>query len=97
MAAVFDAVRAANRALDAGDVEAAAATASAVRDVTGAVGLDLAGAVEVPPQISELASRREAARAARDFAAADAIRDELAALGWAVEDTPAGPRLHRRA
>jgi cysteinyl-tRNA synthetase len=96
MAAVFDAVRAANRALDGGDLRAAAATAAAVRDVTGAVGLELAGAVQVPPHVGELASRREAARAARDFAAADAIRGELAALGWAVEDTPRGPRLHRR-
>jgi cysteinyl-tRNA synthetase len=41
--------------------------------------------------------RREAARAARDFAAADAIRDQLAAAGVDVEDTAAGPRWSLRA
>ena len=41
---------------------------------------------------------RQAARARGDFAAADAIRDELAAAGIVVADTPAGPRwsLHPR-
>jgi cysteinyl-tRNA synthetase len=36
--------------------------------------------------------QREAARARKDFAGADAIRDEIAALGVVVEDTPNGPR-----
>jgi cysteinyl-tRNA synthetase len=39
---------------------------------------------------------REAARARRDFAAADAIRDRLSALGLTIEDTPDGPRIKRR-
>ena len=38
---------------------------------------------------------RTDARAAKDFARADAIRDELAAQGWAIEDTANGPRLKR--
>ena len=42
-----------------------------------------------------LLAEREAARAARDFATADARRDELAALGWQVRDTPEGPQLVR--
>ena len=40
-----------------------------------------------------LLAAREEARAARDFARADAIRDELAALGWEVRDTAEGARL----
>jgi cysteinyl-tRNA synthetase len=42
--------------------------------------------------VQALVDRRHAAKAARDFAAADAIRAELTALGVIVEDTPQGPR-----
>ena len=42
-----------------------------------------------------LLDEREAARRERDFATADARRDELAARGWQVRDTPEGPRLVR--
>ncbi|WP_153396136.1 cysteine--tRNA ligase [Ornithinicoccus halotolerans] len=42
--------------------------------------------------VQDRLAARQAARAERDFAAADAIRDQLADLGIAVEDTPAGPR-----
>ena len=39
-----------------------------------------------PPEVAALAERRAAARAAKDFAASDALRDEIAALGWLVRD-----------
>jgi cysteinyl-tRNA synthetase len=48
------------------------------------------------PEAERLLREREEARAARDFATADARRDELAALGWEVRDTPQGPQLVRR-
>ncbi|MGH9280522.1 MAG: CysS/YqeB C-terminal domain-containing protein, partial [Acidimicrobiales bacterium] len=67
---------------------------SAVREMASAVGLDLQGAVDVPPDIAALVQQRQDARAARDYAAADRIRAELAARGWTVEDTPEGPRAH---
>jgi cysteinyl-tRNA synthetase len=38
---------------------------------------------------------RQAARARRDWAAADMLRQQLASLGWQVQDTPDGPRLDR--
>jgi cysteinyl-tRNA synthetase len=66
------------------------------------LGLDLAhaeGRTEVSasdPRIDALVAARQAARAARDFAEADRIRDELAAEGIAIEDTPAGPRWRRQ-
>jgi cysteinyl-tRNA synthetase len=47
-------------------------------------------------EAARLLREREEARAARDFATADARRDELAALGWEVRDTANGPRLVRR-
>ena len=46
-----------------------------------------------PQSILDLAERRQAARAERDWAVADALRDEIAAHGWQVHDTPEGPRL----
>ena len=44
----------------------------------------------LPEGADELLERRAAARAARDFAASDALRDELAAIGVEVRDTPDG-------
>ena len=46
-----------------------------------------------PPQVRERLTARRDARARRDFKRSDEIRDEIARLGWLVEDTPAGPRL----
>jgi cysteinyl-tRNA synthetase len=45
----------------------------------------------VPAEVAGLVARREEARAERDFALADQLRDELAAAGWMVEDSPDGP------
>ena len=47
----------------------------------------------VPAEALELLEQRQQARAARDFARADALRDQLKALGYAVEDTKQGPKL----
>jgi cysteinyl-tRNA synthetase len=49
-----------------------------------------------PPEAERLAAEREQARRERDFATADAKRDELAVLGWEVRDTPSGPELIRQ-
>jgi len=46
-----------------------------------------------PLEVRELAARRSAARQARDFAAADDLRDQIRGLGWLVTDSPAGQRL----
>ena len=96
LAHLFETVRTANAALDSRDTAKAAALAAAVREMAGAVGLDLAGVEEAPAQVVRLVQEREKARAGRDFAAADRIRDEIAGLGWVVEDTPQGPRVHKR-
>ena len=47
----------------------------------------------IPAEITELVERRAAARAAKDFATSDALRDELAARGYTVVDTPDGQVL----
>jgi cysteinyl-tRNA synthetase len=47
----------------------------------------------VPEPIAGLLAQRQAARQAKDFKRADAIRDELKTKGWIIEDTPKGARL----
>jgi len=94
MALLFDSVRRANAALDAGDTAAAAALAAAVTELAGAVGLELLTAeTDVDPETADLVRRRDEARRDRDFVAADRIRDELTARGWVVEDTPGGTKV----
>ena len=48
---------------------------------------------EVPPDVQDLAAERAARRAARDFAAADALRDRITQAGWSVVDDAEGWRL----
>jgi len=52
-----------------------------------------AAAPEAPPEVVALAEERVAARAARDFARADELRDAIAAAGWTVRDGPDGYEL----
>jgi cysteinyl-tRNA synthetase len=96
VAHLSDLRRRANILVDAGDTGAAAPLAAAVREIAGALGLVLAGTDdEVDPAAAALVAARDEARAARDFATADEIRGRLQALGWTVEDTPQGTRIHR--
>jgi len=50
----------------------------------------------VPAEIEALAQRRVEARASRNFQESDALRDQIAELGWVVEDRPDGYRLKRK-
>ena len=52
-------------------------------------------AVAVPAEVAGLLEQRDAARAARDFAASDVLRAQIAALGWVVKDTKDGQKLTR--
>jgi len=107
VAVLHNAVRDGNLALDAGHADVIAARLAEVMGMLGILGLDAAsGAWErgvdqqltavVDGLVTELLKHREAARERQDFAAADAIRDSLAALGVEVSDTPQGPRWRVR-
>jgi cysteinyl-tRNA synthetase len=97
MGLVFELVREANAAADDGDDERARRSAATVRLLCAAVGLAIGA---VPEELDEVTAsrvrRRDDARASRDWAMADALRDELQADGWLVEDGPTGTRVRRR-
>ena len=94
-ALIFDTVRRANAAVDAGDRPLAAALAAAVIEMCAALGLELKVTAHVDDSATELARQLDAARAAKDFAAADRIRGELQASGYVVETTKDGTRVRR--
>ncbi len=98
LAVVFDMVRQANSALDgddgAGQATAFALTALELANVLGlavAIGSDDPAAGAGDAEIEALVAARTEAKANKDFAEADRIRDELAAQGITIEDTANGP------
>jgi cysteinyl-tRNA synthetase len=103
LAVVHDAVREGNTALAAGDTAGAVKQAASVRAMLAVLGLDPfaapwadsgdAGLRDVVDALVSVAlEQRQAARARKDYAAADSIRDQLIEAGIVVEDTPAGSR-----
>jgi cysteinyl-tRNA synthetase len=105
LAAVHTTVREGNSALDSGDDTAARGAAASVRAMTGVLGLDPLDDVwaESPREetslrtalgalVEDVLEQRQQARAARDYKAADELRNRLLAAGIAVEDTSDGPQ-----
>jgi cysteinyl-tRNA synthetase len=96
VALLFDALAAANTAADEGNDDEARALADAVNALFSAMGLALnshGGDVDVTS--GQLVAQRDAARAAKDWAQADRLRDELVTLGWVVEDSERGTVIRR--
>ena len=99
---LHETVRAGNAALDAEDLQAAADARGAVLAMTEVLGINplaaewatVGAGADTDRALAALVERliedRNSARAAKDFTAADRIRDELAAAGIAVEDGPSG-------
>jgi cysteinyl-tRNA synthetase len=94
-ALMFDTIRKANAALDVKDDSLAGALAGAVKEMCVAFGLQVNAFAEVSTDIAEKAVQLDAARAAKDFATADALRNELQAAGYVVETTKEGTKVRR--
>lgn len=106
VAAIYDVVRDGNKLLGDGDSPALRGAASSVRSMLAVLGVDpfdphwtsaSSGAEHklttvVDALVSTLLEQRARARADKDFATADAIRDQLKAAGIELEDTPQGPK-----
>lgn len=97
LAAIFDMVHEGNRAVDAGDPGAGAAT-GLLADMDRVLGVLSTGAPDeaADQSVSELVSQRDAARKARKWDESDRLRKQLMDLGWDVKDTPTGTRISRR-
>jgi cysteinyl-tRNA synthetase len=92
LAALFDLIREGNRLLvDGCGADGASALAATLERMDAVLAL-LPGASELPSGAAQLLEARIAARAAKDFAASDRLRDELAAIGVLVEDGRDGQR-----
>ncbi len=98
LAMVFDLVRRANGEADAGDAPGAQRSARTVGLLCAALGLRVAHPTEdeIDPASADRVRRRDEARAAGSWTAADALRAELEQSGWLVEDGPDGTRIRRR-
>ena len=97
LAALFDLVREANRRIAARSISStdAGRIRDLLRDLDRVLGILPADADALEPELTALVEARAAARAARDWARSDQLRDELAGLGIAVEDTRDGQRWRR--
>ncbi|QEE62205.1 cysteine--tRNA ligase [Salinibacterium sp. dk2585] len=102
IAVIHDTVRAGNAALDNEDLAAVARALGGVLAMTDILGInplsvewqtaaDEPAVTALSSLVTRLLDSRRVAREARDFAEADRIRDELAAAGIQIEDTPEGP------
>ncbi|GAB3921740.1 cysteine--tRNA ligase [Microlunatus endophyticus] len=105
IAVLYTAVREGNSAIESGDRQVVAARLGEVSGMLGVLGLaaddpvwqhqsghDDALETVVDGLISELLKQREDARARKDYAASDGIRDSLIKLGVEISDTPQGPK-----
>ena len=102
LAFLSETVKSGNNALAANDLVSLEVAVAEVRGTLGVLGCDPldeaflgshpSNTDAIDGLISLALQQREAARARKDFAASDAIRDQIAALGIVIEDTPQGPR-----
>ncbi|MBR5405467.1 MAG: cysteine--tRNA ligase [Oscillospiraceae bacterium] len=87
----------------------AATKLAALAEIDGVLSLDLIGGAkaqaeaaedaqsDIPAEVLALVEARKAARQAKDFAKADALRDEIAALGWEIRETRQGTQITKKA
>jgi cysteinyl-tRNA synthetase len=96
LGALFDLVRDTNRAMDQGQIspEQARGLLDYWERINSVLRLEPEAAA-VPAEVAALLDERNAARAAKDWAKSDTLRDELLKHGWVVKDTKEGTKLTR--
>jgi cysteinyl-tRNA synthetase len=96
LGAIFEFIREINQKFEGCGSSASACEAlEALDEVLGVLGIEIREE-EIPQRIKDLAQQRQEARARRDYAAADALRGEIAAQGYELKDTPEGVKINKR-
>ena len=93
---IFEYVRDMNASLNEHSSRAAVEKGvNALNEMAGVLGLLRREADLVPEDVKALVEERQAAKKARDFAQADALRAQIEQMGYVVEDTPKGPKVRK--
>ena len=95
LAAIFDLVKDINTLSDASDKATLETAAKTFDELTGVLGLlyNRKKTDSIPAEVTALVEERAAAKKAKDWGRADAIRAQLTEMGWSVTDTAQGPKL----
>lgn len=94
--AIFELIKAGNLAINSETARGAIkATLGALKEMTGVLGILSRENDTVPDEIQRLVAKRVEARAAKNWAESDRIRDEITARGFVLEDTPKGAKVRR--
>ena len=97
LAAIFDFVRDANTLASDASKGALEEAAAVFDELTGVLGIVQHREKEaVPADVMALVAARAEAKKAKDWARADALRAEIGEKGYAVEDTPQGPKVLKK-
>ena len=95
LAAIFDLVKDINTLSDASDKATLETAAKTFDELTGVLGLlyNRKKTDAIPAEVTALVEERAAAKKAKDWGRADAIRAQLTEMGWSVTDTAQGPKI----
>ena len=98
LAAIFGIVHEGNKAMDSESLDGAgaAATLLLLDELDAVLGVLAAEEVAVSDDVMTMVEARQQARETKDWAESDRLRDEIAAAGWDVKDTPDGPQLRKK-
>ena len=96
LAAIFEFVKEINTLSDSADKASLQAAAEMFDELTGVLGLVYNRKTSaIPQEVTDLVAERAAAKKAKDWARADAIRAQLTEMGWSVADTAQGPQISK--
>ena len=99
---VYTLVRVLNTHLTAKDVsdKEIRAAADMICELMNVLGLDIRAMLKkdsgIPSEVMELVNQRVEAKKNKDFAKADALRDQVSAMGYQIKDTPQGPQVTKK-